>query len=63
MLNQMCVYPFLVLSFSTDGTGVFLLQYLGTGDGAKRGKLLSQSLIINAVIQVLHIEIHTLETN
>lgn len=42
---------------------VFLLQYLGTGDGAKRGKLLPQSLIINAVIQVLHIEIHTLETN
>lgn len=63
MLNQMCVYPSLILSFSIDGPGVFLLQYLGTSDGAKRGKLLPQSLIINAIIQVLHIEIHTLETN
>lgn len=37
------------------------LKNLCTGDGAVRGKLLPQPLIIYAVIQVLHIQIHTLE--
>lgn len=34
---------------------------LCTGDGAVRCKLLPQPLVVYAVIQVLHIQIHTLE--
>lgn len=40
---------------------VHLLQYLGTSNGAIRSKLLPESLIIYAVIQVLYIKIHSLE--
>lgn len=38
------------------------LQYLGTGDGSIRGKLLPESLIIYAIVQVLHIQIHPLQS-
>lgn len=36
-------------------------EHLGAGDGAVRSKLLPQALVIDAVIQVLHVQIHTLE--
>lgn len=35
--------------------------YLGTSDGAKRGELFAQTFVVNAIIQVLHIEINTLQ--
>lgn len=37
-------------------------QYLSTRDGAVGGKLLPQSVVIYAVVQVLHVEIHSLES-
>lgn len=49
-----------VANFIEEGPSVMSLQYLGTGDGAIRGKLLPESLIIYAIVQVLHIQIHPL---
>lgn len=37
------------------------MKNLRAGDGAVRGKLLAQPLVVDAVVQVLHIQIHTLE--
>lgn len=37
------------------------MKNLCAGDGAVGGKLLPQPLVIYAVVQVLHIQIHTLE--
>ena len=51
-------------TYETKSLGVATLvsHHLGTGDGAKLGKLLSQSLIVHNILKVLHIEVHSLES-
>lgn len=50
------------MNFTKEGPTIISPQYLGAGDGAIWGKLLPESLIVYAIIQVLHIEIHPLQS-
>lgn len=50
-----------VVNVIEEGLSLMSLQYLSTSDRAIRGKLLPESLIIYAIVQVLHIQIHPLE--
>lgn len=37
-------------------------SYLGTGDVAKTSKLFSESVVVDVIIEVLDVQVHTLKT-